>query len=629
MKKFCRWMLFVLLCVFCYVSAAGGQRVQADSVGKGAKIVVYEEPERGRFHIGKRVGVTDRITAVPTSDATLTDVKFTSSNTAVCELTKRNGYWEAKRVKEGTSVITMTCKADGKEVKRTLLISALTVLGTGGDVIRGKIRKGVTVYFGASDVKEISSADTEVKAKLTADKEVLVKYQCNNFYRVELEDETFGDSDEEWGFVKKEQVEIPVTGITARKEISIFEKQTASLDVKIMPTLATNGAVTYRSSNNNVATIDSNGKVTGIHAGTAVITVTSVANAKYSAKCRVTVKPYIPVTGIRITPPEIAVDDGTTGAFQVEVLPANASIREYSWKIADDAILRMDSQGKYHALKPGQTTATVMTKEGGFTDSCQITVRPVAVKGISMQKEMSIDVGEIASPLCRILPANATNKGIRWSSSDTSVVNVDKQGRITGLRTGKAKIQAKTEDGGFLAYCDVTVEIYVEDINLDETILNLTLGKSRQMKPAITPQNPTKKKLIWMSKNKSIVSVTQKGKVKALRTGTAEVIVYDRYAGAYDSCLIDVAADLKKPSLSVKKKKKKYALSWKKVARATDYFIYQYQKKEKKFKKIKALGKKKTRFKIPKAAKGSRYKLRAYYKPNREYSSYSKEVKIK
>ena len=73
-------MLFVLLCVFCYVSAAGGQRVQADSVGKGAKIVVYEEPERGRFHIGKRVGVTDRITAVPTSDATLTDVKFTSSN---------------------------------------------------------------------------------------------------------------------------------------------------------------------------------------------------------------------------------------------------------------------------------------------------------------------------------------------------------------------------------------------------------------------------------------------------------------------------------------------------------------------------------------------------------------------
>lgn len=564
-KKFCRWMLFVLLCVFYCVGAAGGQEVQADSVGKGAKIVVYEEPERGRFHIGKRVGVTDRITAVPTSDATLTDVKFTSSNTAVCELAKRNDYWEAKRVKEGTSVITMTCKADGKEVKGTLLISALTVLGTGGDVIRGKIRKGVTVYFGASDVKEIS----------------------------------------------------------------IFEKQTASLDVKIMPTLATNGAVTYRSSNNNVATIDSNGKVTGIHAGTAVITVTSVANAKYSAKCRVTVKPYIPVTGIRITPPEIAVDDGTTGAFQVEVLPANASIREYSWKIADDAVLQMDSQGKYHALKPGQTTATVMTKEGGFTDSCQVTVRPVAVKGISMQKEMSIDVGEIASPLCRILPANATNKGIRWSSSDTSVVSVDKQGRITGLRTGKAKIQAKTEDGGFLAYCDVTVEIYVEDINLDETILNLTLGKSRQMKPAITPQNPTKKKLIWMSKNKSIVSVTQKGKVKALRTGTAEVIVYDRYAGAYDTCLIDVTADLKKPSLSVKKKKKKYTLSWKKVARATDYFIYQYQKKEKKFKKIKALGKKKTRFKIPKAAKGSRYKIRAYYKPNREYSSYSKEVKIK
>lgn len=627
-KRF-RWIVWVLICAVCCNASWEIKTAKADSIGKGAKIVLYDEPERGRSHIGKRVGVTDKITAVASSDAVLTNVKFISSNTSVCQLTKKSGYWEAKRLKEGTSVITMTCKADGNDVKRTLLISAFTAVGTGTDVIRGKIKKGETVYYGCSDVEGITSADTEVKAKVTADKEVLVKYKCNDFYRIELENETFGDSGEEWAFIKKEKVEIPITGISVAKGISCFEKESITLGAKVKPELASNPKVTYQCSNKNVAAVDSSGKVRGLHAGTAVITVTSVANPRCFAKCRITVKPYIPVTGIHITPAELSVEDGTEGKLHVAVLPENASVQEYSWKVENENVLKIDSRGYYQALEPGQTIVTVRTKEGGFSDSCQVTVRPVAAKGITMQKEMSMDVGEIRSPVWRIFPANASNKNVIWSSSNTSVARVDKQGRITGLKNGKAQIQARTEDGGFSASCDVTVEIYVDDIHLNRTIWSLTLGKKGQLKAAIIPEKPTKKKLVWNSKDKSVVRVTQSGKVKAIRTGTAEVIVYDRYSGAYDICLIDVVANLKKPKLTVKRKKKKCVLSWKKVARATNYYLYEYQKKKKKFVKIKVFGKKKHIYKIPKAVKGARYKVRAYYKQNDEYSSYSTEVKIK
>ncbi len=606
----------------------GKKAIKADSVGSGAKIVSVEEPERGRFHIGRLVGTTDEITAVPTKDAVLTDVSFTSSNTDVCSLVKKGDYWEIKRLKEGISVITMTCKADGSYVKRTLLVSSFTKVG-GTAPIRGSIRKGINVYYGASDKANISSDDSEVKEKLAEDKKVFVNYQCNDFYRVELENGTFGDSGEEWGFVKKNQVQIPVTGVSAKKEITIFEKEKISLEAKVEPQIASNAGVNYRSSNQNVAVADRTGVITGIHTGTAIISVFSVENPKLTAKCRVTVKPYIPVTGIQISPDTLTVEDGTKGKLTANVLPENASVRTYSWKVEKESILRMDSDGNYVALKPGSTTATVTTKEGNFSAVCRITVKPVPVSKVSLQAGMNLDIGEICTPVWHISPWNATNQNVTWRSENPKVASVDRQGRICALSLGTTKVYIRTEEGGFSAACTVKVESYVDDLILEENILTLTLGKSKKLKAEIVPKNPTRKNIIWKSKNKAVVQVSKNGKLKAVKTGDAEVIAYDRYTGAYDSCLITVAANLKKPKLTGKWNKKKYVLSWKKVARATDYYLYEYNKKKKEYKKIKDFSKKKRKYTVAKPKKGTKYKLRAYYKPNSEYGSYSTELKVK
>ncbi|MCH5252634.1 MAG: Ig domain-containing protein [Lachnospiraceae bacterium] len=628
LKRKLKIMLLFLLLGASVWSVNNAQTIQADSVGSGAKIVTTEEPDRVRFHIGRLVGTTDQIKAVPTKDAALTDVTFTSSNTAVCSLTKHNDYWEIERLKEGISVITMTCKADGEYVKRTLLVSSFTRVG-GSTEVKGIIQKGATVYYGASDEENISSDDSEVKEEITKNKNVIVKYQCNDFYRVELEEGTFGESDEEWGFVKKNQVQIPVTGVSVKKEVTIFEKEKVSLGAKTEPEIASNPKLKYRCSNHNVVVIDAGGTMTGIHTGTAVITVSSAENSKYTAKCRVTVKPYIPVTGIRISPDTLTVDDGTKGKLTATVLPANASVKDHSWKVGDESVIKMDSAGNYVALKPGSTTVTATTKEGNFSATCRINVKPVAVKGISIQKTMNLGIGEIRTPVWRMNPLNATNKNIIWSSENPKVATVDKQGRITGRSLGTTKIRAKTEEGGFYDICTVTVESYVQDLILDENVFTMTLGKSRKMKLEVVPKNPTRKNLVWKSKDKSVIQVSKNGKLTAVRTGTAEVIVYDRYSGAYDTCIVTVEANLKKPKLIGKFQKKNYILSWKKVDRATNYYLYEYNKKQKKYNKIKAFSGKPRKYTVKKASKGTKYKLRAYYKPNDEYSSYSTEVKVK
>lgn len=628
-KKKYHLAIFVFLSIIIVSSLFMARTVQAEKIGSGARIILYDESEQARFHLGGVVGLTQRVTAEPTGEKQLTDIEFTTSNPSVCSITRKENYWELCRLAEGTSVIRMTCKADGDEVVRTLLISSYVEVGTEDEPVIGMIKSGTTVYYGCTDQEGITSASTEIKATTENEMEAVVAYRCLDYYRVELDEETFGDSGEEWGYVKRSQVRIPVTSISGKESATFFEGETISLDTNVLPSEATDARVRYQISNTNVATVSADGKVTGKHAGEAVVTATSVENPQFTYKCEITVKPYIPVTGIEIDPHQIEMDDGTSGRLTVRILPSDASIQDFSWKPSGEDVVRIDSKGRYHAIKPGKATMTVISKEGNFTDSCEITVRPVPATGVHIQSTLDIDVGEIKTPVWRMIPANATDKSATWTSEDPSIATVDKLGRITGVKTGTTNIQIKTREGGFTAVCQVTVHIYVKDIRLKNNTITLTEGDTKTLKPIITPQNTTRQKIIWNSKNKAVVSVTGNGKVKALKVGKAEVIVYDRYTGAFDFCMVEVKAGLAKPKLKGKKSKKKYKLSWKKVQRATNYILYQYNKKKGKFIKVTTLKAGVCSYTVSKPKKGSRYKVRAYYAPTKEYSKYSAQVKIK
>lgn len=171
----------------------------AQTKGMGARIIRYDEPGTPRFHMGAVVGVPEYLDVEATGTANITDVQFSSHDTSVCSVTKEQNYWKVDRLQEGTAVITMSCKANNKEVERDLLISSYTRVGTEEKPVRGVILKGAIVYYGCSDIEGISSASTEIKEYVAADREALVMYRCGAYYRMELEDETFGDSEEEWG----------------------------------------------------------------------------------------------------------------------------------------------------------------------------------------------------------------------------------------------------------------------------------------------------------------------------------------------------------------------------------------------------------------------------------------------
>ena len=101
----------------------------------------------------------------------------------------------------------------------------------------------------------------------------------------------------------------------------MYEETEGKINIQCIPSIATAGDFTWKSSNTNVVRVDEKGKLIAGKRGSAVVTVTSKSNSEISKKCRVTVKPFIQATGININPEVLNIDDGEEGKIKVEVLP--------------------------------------------------------------------------------------------------------------------------------------------------------------------------------------------------------------------------------------------------------------------------------------------------------------------
>lgn len=617
-------ILTILLSVLC-VEFGNGVTVKAAKAD--ARIVDYDSGSRTeRFHYGRNIGQTVNITVVGDKESMkVTNVKFATSDSSVCSVQKVNDHYELRFLKEGIAVITMTCKADGENVEKRLLASCLTSINSA----EGILKAGSTAYRGCSDREGISSKNTEIKDKMSYDEDVSIDGICGDYYRVWLEDGTFGETNENWAYVKKKDVIIPMEDIIIPEEIKMYEDTEQDMEIQYVPDIAIHGEFVWKSSNTNVVKVDGNGKLTAGKKGSAVVTVTSVSDSSITKKCRVTVRPYIPVTGIKIIPDKTEADNGVLGKIKVQIIPEDASVQDYTWHVSNDEVIKVDPKGRYIGKRPGTATISVTTKEGNFTDSCEIKILPVKVKGVALQKEAEIDVNEIKPLIWSTIPTNATNKNVVWKSDNESIVKVDEFGNAIGVALGSANISVVTEEGNYIAKCKVTVSKFVNDIQMKKTYYKLKVGKTKKINVRINPVDCTKRELVWRTSNSPVVTVSQEGIIKSKIPGEAKVTVYDQYTGAFDFALINVTADLKKPDLKISSKNKKYTLSWKKQKYATKYIVYEKAKGKKKFKKIQNIDGKKTTYVLSSAKKQNQYKIRCYCKSSSEYSKYSNIVEVK
>ena len=174
----------------------------------------------------------------------------------------------------------------------------------------------------------------------------------------------------------------------------------------------------------------------------------------------------------------------------------------------------------------------------------------VAVKSVSLnQSSLSLDISskKLKQLTATIAPANATNKSVRWNSTNPAVAEVTTQGLVTAKSEGTATITATTEDGKKTATCKVTVYVGVTSVMLGNKNSSTTLEIDRtyQLYETISPANATFKTVRWSSDNSSVASVSVRGLVTAKSAGTAIITVTTEDGGKTATFNVTVTSSTK------------------------------------------------------------------------------------
>jgi uncharacterized protein YjdB len=337
---------------------------------------------------------------------------------------------------------------------------------------------------------------------------------------------------------------VDVTGVTLDKtELSLVIDEEATLEATVVPSNATYKTVTWSSSSPDIVSVDSNGKIKGLKAGQAEITVTTTDGGK-TAKCAVTVS-AINVESITIEPTEkILKVSPQPFLIRYQISPADATDKTLTWVSSNTDVAVVDAIGVVTLKAAGNATITVTTNDGGKTATCDLTVVNDFVDTVTLDREeASIQLNETLQLIATVLPAEAT-QSVTWFSSDTTVATVDENGKVTPVSEGLATIRVTTDEGSKTAACAVVVtKVPVTQITLDRSELELGVGGTYTLTATVLPSDATDKRYDWSSSDLTVAMVDENGNVIAIAPGTAEIKATSKlYADVYGSCTVTVAA---------------------------------------------------------------------------------------
>lgn len=240
--------------------------------------------------------------------------------------------------------------------------------------------------------------------------------------------------------------------------------QTQALAVTCLPENATvDKSVTWKSSDNSVATVASNGTVTAVSAGTANIVATSVSGG-LTSQCSVTVSSSgsveKPITGIQVSTSFLSLKKSQTSQLSVSYQPADTTdIKAVEWISSDSSVATVTSTGLVTGVAKGKATITAITANGN-TSSCYVTISDTEKPITEIQlntKALSLKKSQTSQLNAAYLPADTTDvKTVVWTSSDNKVATVSATGMVTAVGEGSTTITATTA-AGLKADCKVTV----------------------------------------------------------------------------------------------------------------------------------------------------------------------------
>ena len=247
------------------------------------------------------------------------------------------------------------------------------------------------------------------------------------------------------------------------KSLSLKIGEEETLTYKLIPENTTDKNASWSSDDTKVATVDSKGNVKAIGVGETKIRVKTKNGIE--GFCNVSVS-SIKLENITLTESiELEITDKKT--LEITFTPENATNKNVTWKSQNAEIATVTKDGIVEGIMDGETVITATSEDGELTANCQVKVTPIKVKSISLNAErLTYAIGEVFNLNVEIFPRNAANQKIIWKSSNPNVATISETGRITTKAVGTTKITSTTEDGGFVASCNIAVKGITELVKI-------------------------------------------------------------------------------------------------------------------------------------------------------------------
>ena len=246
-----------------------------------------------------------------------------------------------------------------------------------------------------------------------------------------------------------------ITELTFNTNEAYYVGEDFQLSASYLPSDATDKLILWSSSDNEVISITKEGKAYCNKYGKTTITA-STSYGQLSEKVDIYV--YEPTTGVELSKEEIIINVGDTTNLQCNVLPLGTSDGRVVWSSSDDNVAVVDDDGNIFAKNPGTCNLTCTSVNRGYKASCKLIVNQ-PVESIKMSDSLIV-CNKLASVLelsAVVYPENATNKEVRWESSNEDVCKVI-GGTVITIGWGTSIISATTIDGGHMATCVITVK---------------------------------------------------------------------------------------------------------------------------------------------------------------------------
>ena len=337
---------------------------------------------------------------------------------------------------------------------------------------------------------------------------------------------------------------VTVTDVKLSKSsLSLKVGEEVTLTAAVKPDTITTQTVKWKSDKENIATVDENGKVKAVAAGTAKITVTADNNGE-TATCTVRVS-KVGVTGITLNASSGSLKKGERATLTATVAPSDATNKGVIWSTSNNKVATV-ANGVVTAVGQGTAVITATSADNAAAAATyNVTVTDAATGGpavkvpatsvkIKKPSSTTLNKGKTLTLVAIMAPSNATDTLI-WKTSNPKVATVV-AGKVKAVNKGTATITVTTTSGK-KASIKVTVKIPAKKVKLSKKKATLKVGKTLKLKATKTPANSTDK-LTWKTSNKKIATV-KNGKVKAKKKGKVTITVKTQ-SGKTAKCKITV-----------------------------------------------------------------------------------------